>query len=843
MSPLDIYNNRIINSRLREIDIAFLEKIEYFCTNFNDIKSMPEGLLKAIKPDYKMPKKKKKDSPQQKSATELMIAYRMNNQANDRSFGTSRTNIFDFRKFLNESNIPDTIESMTKDIAARYAEWLKKQNISVNTANQRIRALATNLKNLTTILDIDFTYPLPAKLPLLKETITGDEMEDNDIALTEEQVNTLYNLEGLTQEEAVARDMFCLQCWTGVRVSDVAKVLSSANLKEIGGETFTIFRPEKTKNSKSIRAIIPLTTLFLTAFDIVKRYLDNPPKFLASRKNDYNDLIRSICRQAKFNEHKSITVEKGKGKQTKSFKLWELMSSHKGRHTFTTSCKRRGIPEIEIIKMTGHASTVQIKKTYDNTSAEDNAQLLLNSIAPQKHGPAGARKVTTETERPVFVRTDANVEFDVTRNKNEILKAALNLQEGAMVEVKNVINAAKEQYHDELASMDEDMIELIDDILAVSIPYYNLMLTYSSINLEQALSASNPDPDYSTRWSLLEIFECLKSIPQKYASTILSKQPLSGKQFDKALFAVQEGNVNEFIHACGDLDSRHMTWLCQSVECYLDMQEQIEPIIGCFGSTDDSSLDDGVELMQHAVNMGLQFSPSLDDTAKQDIVDSADRLCNTMAELSAQNVRDQLLGFYLSSVMALIDDCRQTTDLVLKRYLKELLSREEAKPAINYHIYIENKDIVKTLDYKQLTYFAPDVVTEGNSDDFIGFLKTKIIESGDEKFKELIDYLAQYNIDSTNEIKKLLAYRITGRRRPIDLHPIKWRTRGNTDNGYDLCYMLHHISDLRGRKLIEKMKRFFYGPALPDTISQYAKSANRDFKEALHDIYPEVFPL
>lgn len=417
MSPLDIYNNTIVNNRLREIDIAFIEKIEYFCNNFKDLKSMPEELLKAIRPDYKMTHKKRINKQQDKSATEMMIAFRINNQENERSLSTARTNILDFRKFLKDSNIHDTVESMTKDIAAHYAEWLKKQNISIRTANQRIRALATNLRNLTTILDINFDYPLPAKLPLLKETITGDELEDNDIALTEDQIETLYNLQGLSEDESIARDIFCLQCWTGVRVSDVCKVLDKANLKKIDGNTFTIFRPEKTKKSKNIRAIIPLTTLYPKAYEIVNKYQNTTPQFLSTRKNDYNELIRTICRIAKFDELREKTVETGKGKTTKKYKLWELMSSHKGRHTFVTNCKKRGIPENEIIKMTGHASTVQIKKTYDNTDAEDNARLLIGAIS-ESHITSGSANM------------DKGVEVKPNFNPVKVLQRALNLLGG-----------------------------------------------------------------------------------------------------------------------------------------------------------------------------------------------------------------------------------------------------------------------------------------------------------------------------------------------------------------------------------------------------------------------------
>lgn len=426
MSPLDVHNNTIVNNRLREIDIAFLEKIEYFCTHYENICLMPEELLKVINPVHKMAKVNKKDKTPNKFVTQMMIDYRVNHTQNERSLSTIRTNILDFRKFLDENNIPDVIESMTADIASRYAEWLKKHEISINTANQRIRALATNLKNLTTIVDLNFKYPLPAKLPLLKESLTGDELENNDVSLTEEQIEVLYNLDGLSEKESVARDIFCLQCWTGVRVGDVVKVLDSANLKVIDGVSMVIFRPEKTKRRKNIRAIIPLTTIFPKAYEIVKKYQDNPPKYLLTGKNNYNELIRAVCRIAKFDEVHEKTSDLGGGKTTKELKLWELMSSHKGRHSFVTNCKRRGIADNDIIRMTGHASTDQIKKTYDNTNAEDNARLLLGALSGE------------QTSRTYSVPQSRGTEARANFNPVKVLQRALTMLGGEIKQSQQI---------------------------------------------------------------------------------------------------------------------------------------------------------------------------------------------------------------------------------------------------------------------------------------------------------------------------------------------------------------------------------------------------------------------
>lgn len=403
MTPLDIHNNILVNQHIQKIDIAFFQKIEYFCCHYQDIEGMPEELLSVIKPHpkttvpkttvpkmtvpkmtvRKMAVQKKKETETKRSVTDLMIGYRLNHSKDnkERSYRTARTNILDFRKFLVESKIPDEITSMTKGIAASYAEWLKKKNISVNTANQRIRALATNLRNLTTIVELDFSYPLPEKLPLLEKNLTGDEMEENDIALTEEQVMAIYELQNLTGNEAIARDMFCLQCWTGVRVSDIPQLLDSKNLEEIEGCPFSIFRPKKTQNNKKLRAQIPLSTLYPDAYTLVRKYIDNCPQLVLGKKNEYNDAIRSICKQAGLNEIRTKTVEAGGRKTSEQKQLWELVSSHKGRHTFVSNCKKRGIPEEQIILMTAHTTTAQIKQTYDNTDATDNAKLLLQALS------------------------------------------------------------------------------------------------------------------------------------------------------------------------------------------------------------------------------------------------------------------------------------------------------------------------------------------------------------------------------------------------------------------------------------------------------------------------------
>lgn len=829
MTPLDIHNNTIVNNRLRAIDSAYLEKIEYFCNNYQSLDSMPECLLKAIKPEYKMPNKKKHNILQ-KSATELMIEYRLNNQANERSYGTARTNILDFRKFLESTKIPDLLSSMTKDIAARYAEWLKAQYISINTANQRIRALATNLKNLTTIPDLNYTYPLPAKLPLLKQTITGDELEDNEIALTEEQIDTLYNLTDLTDEEAVARDMFCLQCWTGVRVSDLPQVLCSANLKTIEGEVFTIFRPEKTKNSKNLRAIIPLSKLFPTALDIVNKYLDKTPRFIKSRKNNYNELIRVICRHAQFNETRTKTIDSGRGKHSETVPLWQLISSHKGRHSFVTNCKKRGIPENEIIKMTGHATTVQIKKTYDNTDAEDNALLLLKTLCPGKAETEDSRlQVNNESQAVTNIQTKPIPAVLSVRDLRTSLADAVDLINGYGPQIsEKFMNLRLKVVSEPDFEGKEELIEWIDRLLTVTVPYVNVNAVYLEVAMPQIISKADFDENYKERWSLADIFECLKTLKFEWTCAILGRMPISGAQYDAAINAIKTHQCEIFIQNLQELDTIELTWLCEFTLSLAADSDKFEQYL--FAIQD--SLSVLTRLLPTKANENISNLLSISENAEI-----------LLGNLQEGSLTDNFTRLYGLCGGAMLEQYEREDNIELKRALKLILNRPEAKILIECDACSSKSDMTDNESFVNLSYMSEEVIRDRESDNYFTPVKAKFIAGGDEKLKELINYLAQANIDNSEDTKKMIAYRLTGKNRPSNLSLIHWNTRGAVNNGYDLIYLLQNIAERGGKRLEDKMRKFFTGPVFPSPIAQYASSASRDFREMLHSLYPDIFIL
>ncbi len=112
-------------------------------------------------------------------------------------------------------------------------------------------------------------------------------------------------------------------------------------------------------------------------------------------------------------------------------------------------------------------------------------------------------------------------------------------------------------------------------------------------------------------------------------------------------------------------------------------------------------------------------------------------------------------------------------------------------------------------------------------------------KKGVKTFVTFIDWLADKGyIEDDNEVKAMLAYRLTGRCRPEgeELPVIEWH--GKNGKSYELIYLVRFLSD---RGDYRKMRRFFIGPEwVKDRDSSYANSADSEFRKQMSEFYPEV---
>ena len=168
--------------------------------------------------------------------------------------------------------------------------------------------------------------------------------------------------------------------------------------------------------------------------------------------------------------------------------------------------------------------------------------------------------------------------------------------------------------------------------------------------------------------------------------------------------------------------------------------------------------------------------------------------------------------------------------------------------------YRDNYDRFKTKERKQIEpiilngggcidgeFNLPDdyFSIRNESDHFEEFfgLHPDVVKAGSGQFELLVNTLSELGyIDSTPVIKRLVAYRFSGRMRPEKVEPIEWH--GKNGNSYELIYLVRNMTE---RANYRKMRSFFVGPKwVADRDSSYARGADYRLKETLHKLYPTL---
>lgn len=170
--------------------------------------------------------------------------------------------------------------------------------------------------------------------------------------LTKEEVLFLKDYPLENEIEKKVRDIFIFSCMTGLRWSDI-EILNKTHIYQTSKLKY--IKKENKKTGEDI--IIPLN---MTSVQILKRY-DFNLKHLTNQQ--FNRILKNIVgNTGKFNK-KVDKINKDTGKK---YKRWELISIHKGRHTFISNLIKSRTPVNEIMKYTGHTKLETLME-YINT--------------------------------------------------------------------------------------------------------------------------------------------------------------------------------------------------------------------------------------------------------------------------------------------------------------------------------------------------------------------------------------------------------------------------------------------------------------------------------------------
>lgn len=184
------------------------------------------------------------------------------------------------------------------------------------------------------------------------------------VFLTWDELMRLYALEFIPEKAHLerVRDVFCFQCFTSLRYSDVAKLKKTDVYEDyisvVTEKTDTALRIDLNDRSKAILNKYKDMT--------IKRNLALP--VVCNQK--MNEWIKECCALAEINTPVTKVYLRGKERIEEVYKKYELISSHSGRRTFISNALIMGIAPEVVMKWTGHTDYKQMQPYIDVADEE-----------------------------------------------------------------------------------------------------------------------------------------------------------------------------------------------------------------------------------------------------------------------------------------------------------------------------------------------------------------------------------------------------------------------------------------------------------------------------------------
>lgn len=190
-----------------------------------------------------------------------------------------------------------------------------------------------------------------------------------EVALTLDQVITIFEFELKSTALERVRDIFVFQCLTGLRYGELKLIRERSIVNNA-----LIIHEEKdvTKEAREV-------PLFEISNYILKKYEYKLPLLSNQKQNDY---IKDVFEEAEFTYDVEYTRTKNKEQELLHKPFNKRISTHTARRTFVTIMKKKGIADKTIMNMTGHKDLKTFNTYYkvDNIAKVDAVNLAFGSM-------------------------------------------------------------------------------------------------------------------------------------------------------------------------------------------------------------------------------------------------------------------------------------------------------------------------------------------------------------------------------------------------------------------------------------------------------------------------------
>jgi integrase len=334
-----------INKRLREITKFLLDKYdELFPSESTFTKEEIKKKAIELKEAYQVyvgRKEEKKSVQPNLISTIAVFQDRYKNKISSGHLALYNGLRKHLEEFQKKKSFKVDFETVGKDFYIQFTDYLKEAGLKPNT-------IGAHIKRVKRLMNEAIEDKLTTNQDHRKRDFKVIKVDVDTVYLTEKEIKALYEMPIEISETRKIRDIFVLNCYTGLRHSDWSK----ASIENIHDRNFHI-RTQKT-NEPVIIPIKPLVSEILARYGTIQL-----PTLLK-----INEALRWVGEKA---HEKKI----GNGNQKK----WLEIRSHTARRSFATNAYLAGIPMRDIMQITGHRSTESFLK-YIRVTKLETAQKL-----------------------------------------------------------------------------------------------------------------------------------------------------------------------------------------------------------------------------------------------------------------------------------------------------------------------------------------------------------------------------------------------------------------------------------------------------------------------------------
>jgi integrase len=221
-----------------------------------------------------------------------------------------------------------------------------------------LNSLGKTIKNWKVFLKAANKRGAHSNLVYLNEDFRVPGEDTDDVYLDDKELAKVYKQNFPNKTLDIARDWFIIDCFTGLRISDI-KLMGANNILD---NTIRIVN-EKT----GTKVEIPINS-YIRA--ILKKWKGLPPRIT---DQEMNRSIKEVCELAGITGTVLYSITKGGVRHDFHYKKFEMVSNHTARRCFITNLLNDHTPDNVVMQLAGikkHATLMKYKKTRPEKTAE-----------------------------------------------------------------------------------------------------------------------------------------------------------------------------------------------------------------------------------------------------------------------------------------------------------------------------------------------------------------------------------------------------------------------------------------------------------------------------------------